>query len=68
MYNMVRDLIKLKYIRNPCKKCLVQPACKETCYKLKLHLKSKDTIYCSLLSSLITYNVFLWIKLFVTNF
>jgi len=66
-HNMVIDIIRIKYIRNPCNKCLVQPACKESCYKLKRHNESKDTIHCFLLAALITGNVFTWIK-FVVEF
>jgi hypothetical protein len=35
---------KLKYIRKPCKKCLVQPICKNTCDKLEKHYKLHDLI------------------------
>jgi hypothetical protein len=64
MVTMVKDLLKVKYIRNPCKRCLVDPMCKENCYKLKNHEESKITIYTSILSSLIGINVFLCLKYF----
>ena len=60
---MILDLIKLKYIRNPCKKCLVQPACKEECYKVKIHRESMIILYNNSLAIFIAGNVFLLIKL-----
>jgi sulfatase maturation enzyme AslB (radical SAM superfamily) len=65
IHNIVMDIIRIRYIRNPCNKCLVQPACKESCYKLKKYLESKETIYCALLAGLITANVLAWIKFVV---
>lgn len=65
LHVMIIDILRIKYIRNPCKKCLVQPACKEECYKLRIHLESKDTIYSSILAGLITGNIFVWLKYIV---
>lgn len=67
-HNIVMDIIRIRYIKNPCNKCLVQPACTEECYKFRKHLESKETIYCALLAGLITANVLAWIKFVVELF
>lgn len=36
---LIEILKKLKYIRSPCKKCLVKPICKIKCDKLETHYK-----------------------------
>jgi hypothetical protein len=59
MYQMIIDLIKLKYVRNPCNKCLVQPACREKCYKFKKHLDSRDTLWATFFAFLVVGLTFL---------
>jgi hypothetical protein len=36
---------KLKYIRNPCKKCLVDPMCGNRCDKFLAHLQIKNNSF-----------------------
>lgn len=36
---------KLKYIRNPCNKCLVDPMCRNRCDKFLTHLEIKNNSF-----------------------